>query len=372
MSKLFTPLMVGRVEVPFRMAMAPMTRLRSDDESIPLPIVKEYYSQRSKVPGSFLVSEGTFISPKAAGYLNAPGIYSLEQIAAWKEVTDAVHANKSSIYLQLWALGRAANAEALGKRGDFQIVSSSPVPLDENSPIPHALTEEEVWGFIGDYAQAARNAISAGFDGVEIHGANGYLVDQFIQDTVNQRTDAWGGSVQNRARFALEVTKAVSAAVGANRTAIRLSPWNTFQGMRMENDKILAQYMYLAEQLKDLHLAYVHIVEPRIRGTSVVDSTKDSAIFFLQAYDHASPVMMSGGYSAASAEEAVDTTYNDYDVIIGFARPYISNPDLPFRVKERIDLAPYDRSTFYAVKSVKGYHDYPFCEQFTQAVKATV
>jgi NADPH2 dehydrogenase len=213
--------------------MSPLTRFRADESHVQLPFVKEYYTQRASVPGTLIISEATFISPRGSGYGNVPGIYSPAQITAWKEIADSVHAKGSFIFLQLWALGRTANPGNLSKEGN-ELVSSSAVPMGEGAPTPRALTEDEIEQFIKDYAQAGRNAIDAGFDGVEIHGANGYLVDQFTQDTSNKRTDGWGGSIEKRARFAVEVSKALVEAIGADKVGIRLSPWSPFQGMKME------------------------------------------------------------------------------------------------------------------------------------------
>lgn len=360
MTKLFTPIKVGKVELAQRLAMAPMTRFRADDAHVPLPFVKDYYEQRASVPGTLIITEGTFISARNGGYPNVPGIYSKEQIAAWKKITDAVHAKGSFIYVQLWALGRTASADYLKSNG-YELVSSSAVPMSDNSPTPRALTEEEIWSFIGDYAQAAKNAIEAGFDGVEIHGANGYLIDQFTQDTCNKRTDSWGGSVENRARFALEVTKAVTAAIGADKTGIRLSPWSPFQGMRMEDP--IPQFTYLAKKLAEFKLAYAHVVESRIAGNADVEAT-EQLDFFFDAYGKTTPIMIAGGYKAASAKEAVDNKYKDYDLIIAIGRPFTSNPDLVYRIKNDIELRPYERDHFYVAKDPHGYSDYPFSDQF--------
>jgi len=228
--KLFEPLKVGSLELAHRVVMAPLTRFRADDRHIPLPFVKRYYEQRASVPGTLLITEATFITPQAGGYNNVPGIWSTEQIQAWKEVTDAVHAKGSYIFCQLWALGRVAVPDNLRKEG-FKLVSSSPTPVSSEHEIPEELSEEEIQQYIVDYTQAAKNAIEAGFDGVELHGANGYLVDQFLQDTCNARTDRWGGNVENRSRFHLEITKSLVKAIGAERVGVRLSPYSTFQGM---------------------------------------------------------------------------------------------------------------------------------------------
>lgn len=367
MSKLFTSLKVGRMELSHRIAMAPMTRFRADDAHVPLPMVKDYYAQRAAVPGTLIVTEATFIADCAGGYDNVPGIYTESQIAAWRTVTDAVHAKGSYIYLQLGALGRAASPEVL-QRSNHKCVSSSATPMSSDGPVPSELSETEILEYISLFAQAAKNAMAAGFDGVEIHAANGYLVDQFTQDTCNRRTDRWGGSVENRARFALEVTRAVAAAIGADRTAIRLSPFSTFQGMRMADP--IPQFTYLAQQLAELKLAYLHLVEPRVAGNVDVEANAtDQLDFLLEAYAHASPVVIAGGYKPDSAKYAVDVRYKAYDVVIAFGRQFTSNPDLPFRVKNGIDLRPYERESFYLPKSPKGFADYDFSDEF-KAVRA--
>jgi NADPH2 dehydrogenase len=365
MTKLFTPIHVGRVELSNRIAMAPMTRFRADDSHVPLPFMKEYYAQRASVPGTLLITEATFITPRAGGYPNVPGIYNDAQIAAWKEVTDAVHAKGSHIYMQLWALGRVAVPDVLKAEGDFELISSSATPAAADAPTPRALEEGEIKGWVEDYAQAARNAVAAGFDGVEIHAANGYLIDQFTQDTCNKREDGYGGSVERRGRFAVEVTKAVVDAVGADRVGIRFSPWSRFQGMRMEDPQ--PQFEWLASQMAALKLAYVHLVESRIAGNADVEST-DQLDFFFKAYADASPVIVAGGYKADSAAKAVDEKYKDHQVVIGFGRPFITNPDLAFRIKEGLALVPHDRQNFYAPKDPKGYVDYEFSEEFKKTV----
>jgi NADPH2 dehydrogenase len=258
-SRLFQPLKIGNMEVKNRIAMAPLTRFRGTDDHIPIvPMVAEYYAQRASVPGTLLITEATFISPDAAGAPNVPGIWKQEQIDAWRKVTDAVHAKGSFIYLQLWALGRVADVGQAEKE-NFTIMSASPIPAGEGYPTPKEMTEEDIKKAIGNYAQAAKNSIAAGFDGVEIHGANGYLVDQFLQDNSNQRTDSYGGSVENRSRFAHEVTKAVVEAVGADRTGIRLSPFSEFQGMKMKDP--IPQFSDIIKKLAALKLAYLHLVE---------------------------------------------------------------------------------------------------------------
>lgn len=368
MTKLFEPLRVGRMELSNRVTLAPLTRFRNDDDHVPLPFVKEYYSQRASTPGTLLITEATLISPRAGGYNNVPGIWNEAQITGWKEVTDAVHAKGSYIYMQLWALGRVAMPDVL-KAQNLDVVSSSDIPTDQNSQTPRALTESEIQDYIGDYTQAAKNAIAAGFDGVEIHAANGYLIDQFIQDTANKRTDRYGGSVENRARFAVEVTRSVTEAIGADRTGIRFSPFSTFQAMKMENP--IPQFTYLAEQMKTFKLAYTHLVEARIAGNDDIEA-EENLEFFLKAYDNASPVVLAGGFKPESARHAVDVQYKDYDTLVAFGRSYIANPDLPFRVKNELPLTPYDRAMFYRFKDPIGYIDYEFSPEFLAAQAAKV
>ncbi|OCK79641.1 NADH:flavin oxidoreductase/NADH oxidase family protein [Lepidopterella palustris CBS 459.81] len=368
-SKLFTPLKIGPITLSNRLVMAPLTRFRADDAHVPLPFVKEYYAQRAVVPGTLLITEATFISPRAGGLPNVPGLWSPEQLVAWKGVTDAVHAAGSHIFVQLWALGRAANPAVLKAEGVGDVVSSSAVPMAEDAAVPRALSEAEIQDFIADYAKAAKAAIEqAGFDGVEIHGANGYLIDQFTQDTCNQRTDRWGGSIENRARFGLEVAKAVVGAVGKEKVGIRLSPWSLFQGMRMQDP--VPQFTYLIKRLKELGLAYLHLVESRVSGN--VDSEKSDRLdFAVQAWGGVSPVLIAGGFKPDLARRAVDVEYKDTDVAIVFGRFWISNPDLVFKIQKGIALEQYDRALFYNAKEKKGYVDYPFSKEFVESRGAT-
>ena len=356
-SRLFEPLQIGSMKLQHRIVMAPLTRFRANEDHVPvLPLVKDYYLQRALNPGTLLITEATFISPQASGFDNAPGLWTPEQLAAWKEVTDAVHQAGSYIYCQLWALGRAASPKVLEKKG-LDVVSSSAVPIDSRSALPRAMSEEEVWRFVRAYADAAKNAVEmAGFDGVEIHAANGYLVDQFTQDTCNQRTDAWGGSIEKRARFGLEVAKAVIEAVGAEKVGIRLSPFSTFQGMRMADP--LPQFTYLINGLKALKLSYLHLVESRVHGTLDKEQTEDLDEL-INLWD-VSPVLLAGAYEADSAVARVDKDYPTKDIGICFGRHFISNPDLAFRIQTGIPFNKYNRKTFYKKMSPKGYVDYPF------------
>ena len=341
--------------------MAPLTRYRATSAHVPTSLATEYYTQRASVPGTLLITEATFISPRASGYANAPGIYNAEQIKAWRQITDAVHKKGSYIFCQLWALGRTAKPDIVRKEaGERWFASSSPSPMVAGGEAPRPLEEEEIWGFIGDYAQAAENAIEAGFDGVEIHGANGYLVDQFTQDVVNKRDDGWGGSVEKRSRFGIEVAKAVVAAVGKERVGIRLSPFSTFQGMRIAKPE--EQFGHLIGGLKEVGLAYLHLVGSRISGNVDLEPT-EKLDFALKIWGNVTPVLLAGGFQADSAKSEVEE-YKGYDVMIVFGRYFISNPDLPFRIQNGLELSNYDRSTFYNAESVEGYTDQPFSKEW--------
>ncbi|KAF8598276.1 FMN-linked oxidoreductase [Ceratobasidium sp. AG-I] len=360
--KLFEPLQVGDLTLQHRVIMAPLTRFRADDKHVHGDMAVQYYAQRAEVAGTLLITEGTFIAGEAGGYNNVPGIWSDEQIAGWKKIVDAVHAHGSYVYLQLWALGRAAKEEVLRADG-YTTVSSSPNPLDEKHSVPKELTQEDIKRYVGLYAQAAKNAVSkAGFDGVEVHSANGYLPDQFLQDTCNQRTDEYGGSVENRARFTLEVTDAVVDAVGAKKTGIRFSPWGTFQGMRMEDP--IPTFSYVLSELVKRHpdLSYVHFVEPPEPTSGTEAQAHDTGSVELPASnDFARAIwgprifLSAGGYDPKSALQAAERLGN---VGIVFGRYFIANPDLPERLRTGTALTPFDQRTFYSPGPV-GYVDYP-------------
>ncbi|KAK4944981.1 hypothetical protein LTR10_015658 [Elasticomyces elasticus] len=367
-SRLFKPLKLGQHELSNRLAMAPLTRFRADDDHVQLDFVKEYYTQRACVPGTLLITEATFITPQAGGFPNVPGIYNDAQIQAWKKIVDSVHEAGGIIYMQLWALGRAAGEDQKKKEGTGDVVSSSDVPMADNSPAPRPLTEDEIQQYIKDYATAAKNAVEgAGFDGVEIHGANGYLIDQFTQDVCNKRTDSWGGSIENRCKFGIEVSKAVVDAVGADKTGIRLSPWSVFQGMREEDP--IPTFSHLTKELKKLKLAYIHLVESRISGNADVEST-EKIDPFIDIWGETSPILIAGGFKPDSTHRAVEEEYKDKDIIIVFGRYFISTPDLVYRLQKGIELTEYDRETFYNAKSRKGYTDYPFSEEFEKERQA--
>ncbi|KZV68718.1 NADH:flavin oxidoreductase/NADH oxidase [Peniophora sp. CONT] len=354
---LFTPIKVGNALLQHRIVLAPLTRFRADDKHVHTELPIKYYEQRASTPGTLLISEGTFITPQAGGYPNVPGIWNEEQIAAWTKVTEAVHAKGGFIFMQLWALGRAANAAVLEQEGPYDVVSASAIQLDAEHATPRPLTVEEIKEWVQSYAQAAKNAVRAGFDGVEIHSANGYLLDQFIQTNSNERTDEYGGSIENRIRFVSEVTDAVTDAIGPERTGIRFSPWSPFQGMRMSDPK--PTFSAIAKHLVARHpkLAYIHAVEPRDNGiTAIAELAEGESNDFIRDIWSPRPLILAGGFTR---ELALAATERDKSVLIGMGRYYISNPDLPKRWLQDIALTPYDRDFFYS-KGAEGYTDYAF------------
>lgn len=273
-------------------------------------------------------------------------------------------------------MGRAANPGYLKSR-NIPAVSSSAIPMPPSEAearptegeTPQEMSEQDIQDFIGYFARGAKNAIAAGFDGVEIHAANGYLLDQFTQDMVNKRTDAWGGSVEKRARFAIEISKACVDAIGADRVGIRLSPFSTFQGMKMESKALTEQFTYLTKELRKLNLSYLHLVESRISGSADGEPTAEKVDFLLDLWQQGedqTPVLLAGGFSPESAIRCVDEEYKGKDIAVVFGRYWISTPDLAYRIKKGIELTPYDRKTFYVPKEKKGYNDYPYSKEFEQ------
>ncbi|KAJ7207614.1 hypothetical protein GGX14DRAFT_535313 [Mycena pura] len=337
-SKLFQPILVGNVNLAHRVVLAPSTRVRASASQAPLPLA-------------------TFIAPRAGGYKHAPGIWSDEQIAAWKHVTDRVHAKGSYMYLQLWALGRTADVQVLAEAG-VPCVSASDVPI-KGRTAPRPLTVEEIQEYVQLYATATSNAVhKAGFDGVEIHAANGYLLDQFLHDRSNIRPDAYGGSVENRVRFPLEVVDAVVEAVGQKRSGMRLSPWGTFNDMHFDDP--MPTYAHLVTELRERYpaLAYLHVVEPRVDGSVTVEVKEGYSNDFIRDIWEDRPLISAGGYTR---ETAIATADHKGD-LIAFSRLYIANPDLAYRLFYDIALAVGNRALYYAPGSSdpKGYTDYPF------------
>ncbi|KAF8890829.1 hypothetical protein CPB84DRAFT_1391642 [Gymnopilus junonius] len=290
--KLFQPIKVGNAKLQHRVVLAPLTRYRATrKEHVPIvPLVGTYYSQRSRRPGSLVITEATFIKPEAGGYDNAPGIWNHDQIKAWKQVTDEVHANGSYIFVQLWALGRAAKREILAE-DEYDVVSASSVPLEERNGVPRPLTVAEIKQYVQWYAQAARNAVEAGFDGVEVHSANGYLPDQFLQDVTNHRTDEYGGSIENRSRFPLEIIDAVVKAIGQERTALRISPFNKFQNMGMANP--VPQFTHFVKSLVAAYPNWLTFILSTLDNGVETESSD-----FLRDIWAPRPLIVCGGFDA--------------------------------------------------------------------------
>uniref|UniRef100_L2G9G2 Nadh:flavin oxidoreductase nadh oxidase family protein n=1 Tax=Colletotrichum fructicola (strain Nara gc5) TaxID=1213859 RepID=L2G9G2_COLFN len=368
-TKLFQPLKMGKMDLAHRVVMAPLTRYRADDDGAPiLPMVAKYYADRASTPGTLLISEATAVSPADIGDLNLPGFSTEAECAAWKQVFDAVHAKGSYIFQQLWSLGRAADPDFVKGRG-YKYCSSSDVQMTGRPVPPEPLTEDEIWVKINAWRDAAKKVVAAGGDGVEIHGAqgaHGYLVDQFTRDSANKRTDKWGGSVENRARFLLEIVKACVEEIGAERVALRLSPFATFQESYSTDPDTWEQTIYIIRELKKAgyKLAYISLVEavgnPVNLGIVPRQPTDD-----VQPFAEDRPQTLD--FILEDARWAVDERYKKWDVAVAFGRYFISNPDLVFRVKNNIPFTPYDRSTFYLKKSNEGYNTWEFSEEYVKA-----
>ncbi|KAK9796952.1 hypothetical protein SCARD494_04035 [Seiridium cardinale] len=393
-TKLFTPLKLGAYNLSHR---APLTRMRADKEShgvhVPVNRAVEYYSQRA-TQGGLQLSEATDICLDASAYPGVPGIFTASQIAGWKKVTDAVHAKGGFIFCQIWHTGRASGPGMLNSKVSL---SSTSQPMKgsyldgsdcaENPPRP--MTVDEIHATTAEFAAAAKRAIEAGFDGVEIHSANGYLLEQFLHDNINTRTDEYGGSVENRCRFTLEVIKAVTEAVGSERTGIRLSPFNYFQDTKDSDPN--AHWAYLCEQIAALSESqrpcYVHMVEPRFdevldeeqklaalsqytSSETGVAKKKNSLAPFRKILQPAGIKFLAAG--AFTRDNAVPKLEEDLADSIVMGRWFISNPDLIERLRNGWPLNEYDRTTFYgASPPEKGYTDYPyFDEKAAEATKA--
>jgi N-ethylmaleimide reductase len=367
--RLFSPLRVGDLHLAHRIVLAPLTRMRSTQPGdIPNQLNAEYYSQRTS-RGALMISEATQISRQGKGYPAAPGIHSAEQVEGWKLVTEAVHAQGGFIFLQLWHVGRASHTSLHPETG-LPVSASAIATADgtkaftadfQQTPFetPRALETKELPGIVADYRRAAENAKAAGFDGVEIHSANGYLLDQFLEDKTNHRTDAYGGSIENRARLLLEVVDATVEVWGKGRVGVRLSPFGKFGDMG-DSDPV-ALFSYVLQQLSLREIAYAHLVEPRVgnagAGSPIDDSTPRTSHIFRKAFTGV--LISAGGYTAASAEEVIADHYAD---AVAFGRLFIANPDLPERFRHNTELNTPDRSSFYG-GAEKGYTDYPNLKQ---------
>ncbi|KAI1813789.1 FMN-linked oxidoreductase [Poronia punctata] len=365
-SRLFTPLKIGNVEVQHRIGMAPLTRLRATEDRVPTQLMGEYYSQRASVPGTLIISEGTFISKAVTGcFPGAPGIWTEEQIAGWSAIAEEVHRKGCFIFAQLFGSGRVGDPEVAGREG-VEIKAPSAIPIAEGRPIPEPMTIEDIKQLVQDFVTASKTAIRAGFDGVEIHGANGYLLDQFIQDVSNKRDDEYGGSVTNRSRLPIEVLEAVADAIGPERVGFRLSPWSPFGGMGMTDP--IPQFQDLIAKANKLNLAYLHLVESRVSGADDYEGS-GQLDFAYRLWDR--PLLIAGGYNLQTAKALVDQKYPEKDIVVMFGRHFISNPDLVYRIKEGLQLSSYDRNTFYTPDSI-GYVDYSFSAEYLASKNASL
>jgi N-ethylmaleimide reductase len=362
MDKLFTPLQAGALALANRIVMAPLTRNRATGQ-VPTDLMVAYYRQRANpaTGAGLIITEATPISPMAHGYLDTPGLHTAEQVAAWRRVTDAVHAEGGRIVTQLWHVGRISHTSLLP--GGAAPVSSTNRAANSKTYIaggfapvstPRALAADELPGIVADYVQAARNALAAGFDGVEIHAANGYLIEQFLKDSANDRTDAYGGSVANRTRFLMEVMRAVTAAIGGDRTGIRLSPVTPANDIGQDSDP-QTLYTHVMAQLAPLGLAYCHVVEGATGGPR--DLSDQGVRFDYAALRALFPGawMVNNGYTRDMALQAVERGAAD---LVAFGKPFIANPDLGLRLRRDAAWNALDMKTLYG-GGQQGYVDYP-------------
>lgn len=365
---LHSPFQMGPLfNLSHRVVLAPMTRCRALD-NIPQPCHVEFYSQRT-TRGGLLITEANAVSQQAIGFPHSPGIFNDEQVKAWKNVVDAVHEKGGIIFCQIWHVGRAShtvyqpNQEAPLSSTSQQIPQRWTILMPDGSRAacsqPRAISTAEISEIVDQFRSAARNAKSAGFDGVEIHGAHGYLIDQFLKDGVNDRTDEYGGSIENRCRLAQEIVEAVADEIGANRTAIRLSP--IIDHNEATDSDPLALTQRLIRVLNRYPLAYLHVTEPRLTREGLKQDEAEimdaDQMWSMVRGEYRGGLMRSGGYVRESGMEAVSKGHAD---MISFGRLFISNPDLPLRFAIDAKLNEYDRSTFYTHHQVAGYTDYPF------------
>jgi N-ethylmaleimide reductase len=370
---LFSPLKVGPYQLQHRVVLAPLTRMRAERPGLsPRPLNTEYYRQRT-TPGGLLIAEATPVVATGHGNPGVPGIYSEAQIKGWREVVDAVHAKGGLIFLQLWHVGRVSHSSL--QPGGVLPVAPSAVPISaelktmtaDGKPAsyetPRALETSEIEGLIDGYRQGARNALKAGFDGVEIHGANGYLIEQFLQSHTNLRTDRYGGSIENRARLLLEIAQAVIEVWGAGRVGVRLSPYGIANDSGEADPMPL--YTHVVRSLDALGLAYLHVIEPRSSGAGRAEvnhqNVPSAMLLFRPLWTGV--LMTAGGFTGDTAEAAIAAGHAD---AVAFGRIFISNPDLPRRLQYGFPLTPYNRATFYGGEEA-GYTDYPAHEELQRA-----
>jgi N-ethylmaleimide reductase len=360
---LFSPVRLGAIQLPNRIVMAPLTRMRAGPANVPTALNAEYYAQRASA--GLIVSEGTAISSQGQGFPNAPGIYTAAQIAGWRTVTESVHARGGRIVMQIAHNGRNSHS-SLMTDGASPVAPSAvlgTIPAltrdfqQTQAETPRALETSEISVIIGTFRQAALNAIEAGFDGVELQGANSHLIEQFLETGSNERTDAYGGSKENRARFLLEIVDEVTAAIGADRLGVRLSPFGQYGGIHDSNP--LELFTYVIGKLNQRRIAWLHLIEARGSEMGLTDelheNARNNAALFRSAFD--GPLLSAAAYTPESAAEAVEEKHAD---AIAFGRLFIANPDLVERIRENRPLNPPDRSTFYG-GGAHGYTDYKAC-----------
>ena len=372
MSTLFSPAELGPYHLSHRVVMAPLTRMRSDPGDIPSDLMVQYYSQRAS-KGGLIISEATPVSIRGYGYAGAPGIYSDRQIEGWRRVTDAVRAKGGRIFLQLWHVGRQSHTD-LQPNGEAPVAPSAIAAEgyaytkrgEVSFSMPRALELHEIPGIVQEFHAGAERALRAGFDGVEIHGANGYLPDQFLQDGVNRRTDMYGGSIENRSRFLLQVMEALVSVWGGNRVAVRIAPGGRWNGMSDSDPDAL--FDSVVKELNQFGLAYLHIIEPRVRGNVVTAEGQYAIASARLRKIFKGKIIAAGGFEPGTAEEVVEK--GDAD-LVAFGRHFLANPDLPKRVQLGLPLNAYDRKTFYTFDA-QGYTDYPFYEQRSESVTSAV
>ena len=358
---MFTPVKLGAIELKNRLVMAPLTRMRAIAGEVPSPLAKTYYSQRAGA--GLIISEATQISPIGQGYPATPGIYSPAQTAEWKEIVEAVHAKGGRIVAQLWHVGRISHSSLHPEQGVPEAPSAI-APAGQtygadwklhDYETPKAMASKDIACLLTDFELAAKNAHAAGFDGIEIHSANGYLLDQFLQDKTNQRTDEYGGSIENRMRLLGEVIESVAKVYPSNRIGVRLSPYGSFNDIS-DSDPI-ALFNAVIQKLNGYQLAYVHMIEPRSTSAGGNDQVNVGAPItseiFRAAYQ--GQFISAGGYDQAMGESVLEDGLAD---AVAYGRLYISNPDLAERFEQGAPLNPYDRATFYGGAEV-GYTDYP-------------
>jgi N-ethylmaleimide reductase len=354
---LFDPFAARTLKLANRIVMSPMTRSRAVENNTPNALMAEYYGQRATA--GLIITEGTSPSPNGIGYPRIPGLYNSAQVMGWRTVTTAVHDKGGKIFVQLMHTGRVTHVDNLPPGGEVVAPGTAVCPgemyTDTRGMQPHsnprAMTEADIAHAVQEFAQAARLALEAGFDGVELHGANGYLIEQFLNPNVNDRTDAYGGTIEGRNRFALEVARATVSAVGADRVGIRLSPYGVFNGTG-EFPDLEAQFLALAAQLSTAGLLYVHLVDHSAMGAPPVP-----APFKLRLRDEFTGLfILSGGFDRASAEAALADKRGD---LVAFGRPFLANPDLVARMKTNAPLNVPDMTTFLYTAGAEGYTDYP-------------